>query len=328
MSVYRHATWALLFSTTTVFPACNGDDTGTVDESGATDTESTGSSTTNTQTSTSPTSTSDTPTTDTTSTTDEHTSSSTGSGSTGDGSTDDGSTSNGGTETGSDTSSGSDSTGETETETDTGDETEGEGGFPFIEDFDTTPAVPDAQRGWTASVFAEAHHGAGGNPDGHLRADPVGIFIPQFRTEYGLVNDYVGDKNYAEVGISEIAFDFNLISQVGGATEVPITLMLVNDGGTPNDQNDDTAAYYVSEQAPPQAGGGWVTYTFPIPSGEATLPDGWALYDMGGAVVPSIDWIDVITDVDRIVIWRGQPDFFYLLGDFSFGIDNISFDVE
>jgi hypothetical protein len=261
------------------------------------------------------------------STTDDSTSTSgsTGEDSTGETPTEEESTSTGAASDGDSTSTGeANETGE-ETE---GEETEGGALWPFVEDFDTTPAVPDAKRGWTASVFSESHQAVGGNPDGHLLAQPVGIFIPQFRTEYGLVNDYVGDKDYAEIGISQISFDFNLMSQAGGATQVPITLMLVTDGGTPYDQNDDTAAYFVSQQDPPVAGGGWVTYTFPIPSGEDKLPDGWALYDMGGAPVPGVDWIDVITDVDRIVIWRGEPDWFYLLGDFAFGIDNITIEVE
>ena len=325
MSSMRSTTWALFLTTTALATAC-GDDSGTVDGTadgtGTTDASSTGPSTTGSETSSGPSTTSEDTTGGTTSD-DTSSSSSTGEPSTDD-STDDGSTSSG--STGDETTRGeSTDSGES---TETGDTDGAAPEWPFVADFDTTPPVPDAQRGWTASVFAESHEANGGNPDGYLRAQPVGIFIPMFHTEYGLVNQVVGDKDYAELGVSRISFDFNLMTQVGGATQVPITLMLVNDGGTPFDQSDDTAAYFVSEQAPPSAGGGWVTYTFDIPSSEAALPPGWALYDMGGAPIPGMDWIDVITDVDRIVIWRGEPDWFYLLGDFVFGLDNVTIELD
>ncbi len=199
------------------------------------------------------------------------------------------------------------------------------GQISFVEDWDTTPTVPNDLRGWSFG-FGDSVNPAGGNPDGYLNAAGLDTFAPSPSTDPGLVNTYVGDVDYAALEVTSIGVDV-IVNAVGfSAAERPLTLFLINDNGSPNDLGDDIGVSFTGTDLIPEPGEGWRSFDFDIPSTSPTLPDGWVLRDFSGAT-PAFDWLDVIGDVDRVEFFYGDPEFFFIFQVWDTGIDNFRFNA-
>jgi hypothetical protein len=107
----------------------------------------------------------------------------------------------------------------------------------------------------------------------------------------------------------------------------PLTLMLVSDAGTPGNGNDDWAAYLIGPQNVPEPGDGWVTFSFPVPSQSPTLPPGWQTIELGPNSPPP-DWNDLITDVDQVRFFYGDPTFVFIFQVWDVGLDNVTMTAD
>ena len=199
------------------------------------------------------------------------------------------------------------------------------GQVSIVEDWDTTPTVPNDLRGWSFG-FGDMVNPTGGNPNGYLNSVGLDTFAPIASTDLGLMNTYVGDVDYSALEVTSIGVDVIVNAVDFSAGERPLTLFLINDNGSPFHLGDDIAVSFTGTDFVPEPGEGWRSFDFAIPSTSPTLPDGWVLRDFSGAT-PTFDWTDVITDVDRIELFYGDPDFFFIFQVWNTGIDNFTFNA-
>ncbi|MDQ2985240.1 MAG: PEP-CTERM sorting domain-containing protein [Armatimonadota bacterium] len=162
----------------------------------------------------------------------------------------------------------------------------------------------------------------GGNPGAFYRDDFIDSFAPQARTEWGSSSPFVG--NYRAGGVTEISVDFQLFRVDFSAAERPLTLLLREDNGTPNDFDDDWAAYYKHTEFVPQVGEGWKHFDYSVNSASNALPTGWLTVPLGPNSPANPDWNDLVTDVDQLTFFWGDPDLFYIFQGWDIGMDNVS----
>ncbi len=165
---------------------------------------------------------------------------------------------------------------------------------------------------------------AGGNPGAYLHSTCVGLacldtFAPQPRTMLGSTSMFTGD--YRDRGVVSLGIDLILHDVDFSAEDRPLTLMLRNDSGTPADEGDDIVVYFVGPEDIPVPGEGWKSFDFVVPSESVTLPVGWVLQQGTGAGADA-DWNTVITDVDQVIYFYGDPEFFFIFQQWEPGLDN------
>lgn len=197
------------------------------------------------------------------------------------------------------------------------------GQITIVEDWDTTPTVPNDLRGWSFG-FGDTVNPVGGNLNGYLNSVGLDTFAPTPSTDPGLVNDYVGDKDYAAMQVSSIGVDVIVNAVDFSAGDRPLTLFLLNDNGTPGNLGDDIGVSFTGTDLIPVPGEGWRSFEFDVPSDSGSLPPGWVLRDLSGGT-PTFDWADIITDVDRIEFFYGDPEFFFIFQQWDTGLDNFTF---
>jgi hypothetical protein len=83
----------------------------------------------------------------------------------------------------------------------------------------------------------------------------------------------------------------------------PLSILLIEDNGTPSDFDDDWAAFYKHANNIPLVGEGWRHYDFSIESASATVPAGWGFLQFGGSSPPAM---------------------FFIFQQWDTGIDNVS----
>lgn len=189
----------------------------------------------------------------------------------------------------------------------------------YVQDFEAGVA-----GGWTFGIPSVVET-AGGNPDGYLHVTALDTFAPQPRTE-GMVPEFTGD--YRAAGVTAVGVDLITLSADFGAAGRPLSLILVNDNGTPGNTLDDFAAFYFGVPEVPEVGTGWASFDFDVPSQETSLPAGWALLDYSGAGMPNGDWNDVITNVTQVRFFYGHPEWFFIFQQWELGMDNVRITTE
>jgi hypothetical protein len=171
---------------------------------------------------------------------------------------------------------------------------------------------------WTFGNAADTVETSGGNPGYYLHNPNVDTFAPQPRTGAGVQSAFTGDYRTRRVASLEVdlkthSTQFNFERQ--------LSLILEGDAGTPGDPNDDCSVYIVTNQLVPQVAEGWKHFSVPVPSQSTTLPLGWNV--LGNcAGTPDATWNAVITDVDRVRWFYGDPTFFYIFDVWNVGMDN------
>ncbi|MFO0826845.1 MAG: hypothetical protein U0572_01740 [Phycisphaerales bacterium] len=181
----------------------------------------------------------------------------------------------------------------------------------FVDTFESSSSA----GGWTFGLPPVYPH-SGGNPGAYLKVTGLDTFAPQPRTTGASV--FTGDyraKRVATLGVDllTIAVDFS-------AADRPCTLILVNNNGTPSNPNDDWGVYVMGPNIP-LPGQGWKSFTFDIPYESPTLPPNWHTIQFG-ASSPTPDWNTVIKDVDQVVYFYGDPEFFFIFQMWTLGCDN------
>jgi hypothetical protein len=208
--------------------------------------------------------------------------------------------------------------------------------------------------GWSFSRGSarEAIDLKGGNPGAFLHNSFVTAGYPVASTDPAILSAFTGDfraRNVGALGADFIAFRASLNT----FEERYISVMLVNNEGTPDDPYDDCYVFFTGDTSMPnpkeQNKPAFLSYDFAIPSQSAGLPspnrmdctDGDCVYmscpDLGvpcwGWSKPTITncptgddanatWERVISNVDEVHITFQHPEYFSLLQDWNIGMDN------
>ncbi|MBL9118495.1 MAG: hypothetical protein JNL80_01105 [Phycisphaerae bacterium] len=183
----------------------------------------------------------------------------------------------------------------------------------YVDTFETG----SSQGAWTFGL-PPVYPMSGGNPGRYLRVDNLDTFAPQPRCAM-TSNPFTG--NYRERHVVRIAVDLVTFDVDFSAAERPCTLMLVNNNATVGNTNDDWAVYYKGVDIP-QEGQGWKSISFDIPAQERTLPAGWNTFQFGSGS-PTPNWNVAIQDVDRVLFFYGDPEFFFIFQQWDLGLDNV-----
>ncbi len=179
--------------------------------------------------------------------------------------------------------------------------------------------------GWTYGAPIQVIETSGGNPGAFLHASGLDTFAPMPRTAFNADNVFHGDFRDREV--TSIGVDLITIAVDFSAADRPLSIMLVSDNNTPANFNDDWAAYHVGDVDVPVPGQGWRHFDFDIPSQSMTLPAGWNTQGFGPGSPTNPNWNDVITDVDQVRFFYGDPEFFFIFQVWNVGLDNPSITV-
>ncbi|MBX3354439.1 MAG: hypothetical protein KF724_01930 [Phycisphaeraceae bacterium] len=163
---------------------------------------------------------------------------------------------------------------------------------------------------------------SGGNPGWYLHTAGLDTFAPQLRTNGASV--FTG--NYRADRMKRLGVDLNTFAVDFSAAGRPLALILMSNNNTPANLNDDWGAFVLGPNIP-VPGEGWKSYDFTVPywvTG-AAMPAGWTGIQFGpGAPVPN--WDALITKVDRVIFFYGNPEFFFIFQMWTVGADNIRFE--
>ncbi len=182
----------------------------------------------------------------------------------------------------------------------------------FVEGFENNSNV----GGWTFGSPNGFIDPTGGNPGAYYHDTFLDSFAPSPRT----TEPSIFTGNYRVRGVTSLGIDL-ILHQVDITAEGrPLTLILISFNGTPTDFTDDWGAYFIGPANVPLPGQGWISYDFAVPSDSPTLPAGWQFIQFGPQ--PPGTWDELITQVDRVVFFYGDPTLFYIFQGWNLGMDN------
>jgi hypothetical protein len=159
--------------------------------------------------------------------------------------------------------------------------------------------------GWTYGP-PSSFPSTGGNPGWWLSSAPD-TFAPQLRTT-SAHSPFVGDWRANKV--VSVGVDLITVSTQFPASR-PLTVILSGGG---------CEVYFLGSSLVPQPGAGWKKFDFAVPSQSTTMPAGWAV--LNGCGDPDSAWNTVITDVDQVNFFYGDPTFFFIFDIWNVGADN------
>ena|SRR5215213_1615701 len=182
---------------------------------------------------------------------------------------------------------------------------------------------------WTWGTGNEYFVETNGNPGRYLRDSYVVTFTPRASTSFGVESIFTGD--YHDRKVASVGIDLAIASVNGGVSGRKVTLILLNDNGTPGDLRDDWGAFTVTNLPIPPTGvvgltGGtdilqWVKYDIPVPSQSAALPDGWSWISRS-YLRRNGSWARLMRDVDHVGFILGDPAQLYPLLSWDVALDN------
>ncbi|HEX5042618.1 MAG TPA: hypothetical protein VFV75_06910 [Candidatus Polarisedimenticolaceae bacterium] len=201
---------------------------------------------------------------------------------------------------------------------------------PAVDTYTTTTTVEtfDAgnEGGWTFGTGNETIQPDGGNPGAYLRDSTLVTFTPRASTSFGVASAFTGD--YAARGVTSVGIDLAVASASGNYTGRTLTLILLNDNGTPDDLSDDWGAYTVTPlDLPPSGVIGfvdllqWRSYDVSVPVTSRTLPPRWKWISRN-TLRPNGSWGRLMRDVDHVGFEFGDPELRYPLFEWDVAMDN------
>jgi hypothetical protein len=193
----------------------------------------------------------------------------------------------------------------------------------FVETFETGTNV----GAWSWGTGNEAISPLNGNPGAFLQDLTLHTCCPAVSTQFGTSSIFTGD--YQSRGITSLGLDLVTLDADLPVGDRKLSVLLINDNGSPGNFDDDFMAYFIGDIAVPEAGvssfttpAGWTAFDFAIPSHMTTLPQGWLTYSQGSATDDQI-WNDVIRDVDTVQYFYGDPLRHFLFSGWDVGTDNL-----
>lgn len=175
------------------------------------------------------------------------------------------------------------------------------------------------QGGWTYGGPNGSVMPSGGNPGAYWDEPGLDTFAPQLHTTTG-ASPFTGD--YRSRQVTNLALDLILFQVDFSAAGRPLSLILVSDNNTPGNFDDDWGAYTMHAQNIPLVGEGWRHYDFTVPSQSTTIPAGWDFIEFGPGATPN--WDTLITGVDQVRFFYGDPTMFFIFQMWHAGADNVA----
>jgi hypothetical protein len=195
----------------------------------------------------------------------------------------------------------------------------------FVETFETGTNEGE----WTFGTGNEFFVDMNGNPGRYLRDSSLVTFTPRASTSFGVASAFTGD--YRARGVESVGIDLAIASASGNVSSRTLSLILLNDNGTPFDLADDFGAYTVTSLPLPPVGVAglnsptdilqWVSYDIPVPSQANSLPAGWSWISRN-TLRPSGGWARLVRDVDHLGFIFGDPALLYPLFNWDVALDN------
>ena len=183
--------------------------------------------------------------------------------------------------------------------------------------------------GWTWGTGSEDILENDGNPGRYLRENYLVTFTPRASTDFGIQSVFTGD--YRTRNVSSVGIDMAIPYVSGTVTGRTVTVILLNDNGTPDDLEDDWGAFKVTDlPIPPTGIAGiieptdilqWRSYDITVPSQSATLPEGWSWISRN-YLRKNGSWARLMRDVDHVGFILGDPSTIYPLLAWDVAMDN------
>ena len=184
----------------------------------------------------------------------------------------------------------------------------------LVEPFDGTID----QASWRAGA-ADQIVSTGGHPDGYLRIPGNDLAVPRISVVPSLGPGFLG--NYRNMGVTGLGIDVDIFDVSISVDGRPVSLILSNDGGTPDDFSDDCEIASVSTKNLPRPGAGWRAFDFKVPANNSTMPPGWIVTSCG-TLTRDQAWMRVMGAVSSASFDFGEPGFFYFFQIWTIGYDN------
>jgi hypothetical protein len=185
------------------------------------------------------------------------------------------------------------------------------------------------QAAWTWGTGSEDIRENDGNPGRYFREEYLVTFTPRASTSFGVASVFTGD--YRSRNVQSVGIDMAIPYVSGIVTGRTVTLILLNDNGTPEDLEDDWGAFTVTDlPIPPTGIAGvveptdilqWRSYDITVPSQSANLPDGWSWISRN-YLRRNGSWSRLMRDVDHVGFIMGDPAVIYPLLAWDVALDN------
>lgn len=182
---------------------------------------------------------------------------------------------------------------------------------------------------WTWGTGSEDIVENDGNPGRYLRENYLVTFTPRASTDFGVQSVFTGD--YRSRNVQSVGIDMAIQYVSGTVTGRTVTLILLNDNGTPDDLEDDWGAFTVTDlPIPPTGVAGvveptdilqWRSYDITVPSQSVTLPAGWSWISRN-YLRRNGSWGRLMRDVDHVGFILGDPAVIYPLLAWDVALDN------
>ena len=182
---------------------------------------------------------------------------------------------------------------------------------------------------WTFGTGNEILVLTNGNPGAYLRDQTLVTFQPKASTSFGVPSAFTGD--YRASGVTSVGIDLAVAAVDGNISGRTLSLILLNDNGTPDDLGDDWGAYTVTNLPVPPPGViglapgddllQWRSYDLPVPSQDGRLPQGWT-WISSNMVRNGGSWARLMRDVDHVGFLLADPAVLYPLFRWDVALDN------
>jgi hypothetical protein len=191
----------------------------------------------------------------------------------------------------------------------------------FVETFGTGANT----GGWSWGTGNESIVPLNGNPGAYLRDLTLASCCPAASTWFGLESVFSGD--YRARRVTSVGIDLVTLATAFGMGDRPLSVILIDDNGTPFDFEDDSWVFFIGDRQVPRPGvdrggaPGWTSFDFDIPSQETSLPEGWFAHSPTGEP-DDVVWNRIITAVDTLQFFYGDPRSIFLFNSWQVGMDN------
>jgi len=186
----------------------------------------------------------------------------------------------------------------------------------FVETFDTG----GNEGGWSFGNSFESITQDGARSGFFLRNVFLDTIAPWPGTQPGVASVFTGD--YRARGVTLVGLDLRIFRVDFTSQGREMSVILINDNGTPLDGSDDCGVYSVGNKGLPRPGRVWKSYDFAVPSRLPVMPPQWGSFGNCGSMTDDEVWNHVITDVDRLSFFGGDPALFYIFQVWDVGLDN------
>ena len=189
-----------------------------------------------------------------------------------------------------------------------------------------TSRTATTEGNWSWGTGNESISPLNGNPGAFLQDLTLNTCCPAASTQFGDSSEFTG--NYRLQDVQSVGIDLITLDASSGVGGRPLSVILIDDNGTPQDFDDDSGAFFIGSVNIPDPGvpaltpAGWTSFDFDIPSGSPTLPARLADLRRDGVGASDAVWNQVIVGVDVLQFFYGNPVGIFPFLSWDVGLDN------